>query len=137
MADRPVPVDADADQRERAEEDGDRLRVADERAERAAERPVLEEDVGDEGERDANGRHQDVGAGEVHDEPVGDRSHASVGGDDGDDDRIAAYRYDDDGQVDGDQQDARVDRKQVRADDDRRVTVRHRRRVVSIHDCSN
>jgi len=137
VPDRSVPVDADADQGERAEEDGDGLGVADERAQRAAEGPVLEKNVSDERERHADGRHQRVGARQVQDEPVRDGPHAPFSDDDSDDERVTTDRDDDDNQVENNEQDARVDRKQVRVDDRRRVTVHRRRRVVVfMHDCS-
>jgi len=117
---------------------------------------VLEENVGDESEGDADGSHQDVcfrrfnepkkcplpcctwtsadthGSqcghedvcdGEVQYEAVGHGSHATLGGDGADHERVAADRDDDDRHVDADQQHPRVHRKQVRAHD-RRVTVR-------------
>lgn len=41
----------------------------------AAERPVLEQQRGDERERHAEQRHEQVADGHVHDEQVGDRVH--------------------------------------------------------------
>ena len=125
-----MPVYADGDQGEGAKKDGDGLGVADERAECAAERPVLEKDVGDKCERHTDGGHQHVGARQVQYEPVGHCSHATFSYDDSDDERVAANRDDDDDQVESNEQDTRVDRKQVRVDDHCRVTVHRCRRIV-------
>lgn len=54
---------------------GDRLGEADGVAQVAAERPVLEQQRGDERERDAEERHEQVADGHVHDEQIGDRVH--------------------------------------------------------------
>jgi len=54
---------------------GDRLGEADGVAQVAAERPVLQQQRGDERERDAEERHEQVADGHVHDEQVGDRVH--------------------------------------------------------------
>ena len=136
VPDRSVSVHADGDQSEGAEEDGDGLGVADERAQGAAEGPVLEQNVGDERKRYTDGRHQRVGARQVQYEPVSDCSHTAFDDDDGDDQRVPANRDDDDGQVESNKQDARVDRKHVRIRDDRRVIAHSRWRVFFTHDCS-
>jgi len=123
VPDRSVSVYADADQGEGAEENGDGLGVADERAQCAAKGPAMKEDVGDERKRYTDGRHQRIGARQIQYKPVGNCSHASFDSDDGDDERVPANRDDDDNQVENNKQDTRVDRKQVRVDDNCRVTV--------------
>jgi len=135
VTDRPVTVNADSDQREGGKKHGNRLRVADQRAQSAAERPVLKKHVRDERERHTDGRHQHVGTRQIHDEPIGHCPHPLLDDDDWYDKRVATDRDDDNSQVESDQDHMRVDWQQVRADDKRRVTVRRRPRVVlSIHD---
>lgn len=56
-------------------QNGDRLGEADGVAQVAAERPVLQQQCGDERERHAEKRHEQVTDGHVHDEQIGDRVH--------------------------------------------------------------
>lgn len=80
-------------------QDGDGLREADGVAEVVAERPVLEQQRGDERERDAEERHEQVADGHVHDEQVGDGVHLRGEHDHVAHQPVADQRHDEHGRV--------------------------------------
>ena len=72
------------------------LRIEDDRTERRAEWPVVDEHIWDEGHRNAERCHQDITARQTDDEIVGYGAHPTMCGDDDADGRVASDRDDGD-----------------------------------------